>query len=144
MEKNIGPGPPPLKVRNAAQALNTALGYLAGQKAPGIPDADSEWQEKTLYEAGIADYAVTGKLYTSGDWSIEINQGVAPLSKTVFRVTVFDPRTRFYWKGSVKAGGEVMEECPFRLLSGEESRKTEDGLTRKVRVPPPAPGGYGH
>jgi len=140
----IQPGSPSLKVRNAAQAVTAALSYLQKQKAKNAPGVDIKWQEQTLYSVGPPDFAITGKLFTSDDWQIEVSQGVAPLSKTVYQVTVFNAKLHFYWKGSVKADGVVTEVSAFKLLSEEESQKMAAEFLSKSQVPPPMPGGYGH
>ena len=75
---------------------------------------------------------------------IEIFQGVAPLSSTVYQITVFSAKLHWYWKGSVKVDGGVTEVSAFRLLPEEESQKMAEELLRKSQVPPPRPGGYGH
>jgi hypothetical protein len=142
MEGDIQPGP--VKARNDVQALQAVLVYLSRQNAAEIPGVNIRWQDKILYSEDIADYALTSKLFTSGDWSVGISQGVAPISKTVYRVTAFNSRSRFYWKGSVSADGEVVEENAFRLLSESESLKIAEDLARKIQIPPPRPGGYGH
>jgi hypothetical protein len=136
--------PPSIKVRNAAQAVDTALSYLREREAQNAPNAGIKWQEKTIYSTGIQDYAVTSRLFTAGDWAVEVFQGVAPLSSTVYQVTVFSAGLRRYWKGSVRADGGVSEVSAFRLLSQEESRKMAEELSKKIQVPPPKPGGYGH
>lgn len=135
---------PPLKVRNATQAVNESFSHLRRKKAQDNPDVNIKWQEKTLYSTEIQDYAITGRLFISDDWLIEVYQGVAPLSSTVYHVTVFSPKLHRYWKGSVRADGIVTEESAFRLLSEEESQKIGEEFTKKTQVPAPKPGGYGH
>ncbi len=140
----IQPDVPPVKVRNAAQALNAALSYLRKQQAPKAPDTNTKWQENTLYSTERQDYAITSKLFTSDDWLIEVYQGVAPLSSTIYQITVFNANLHWYWKGNVKADGGIIEEKAFRLLSEEESQKMAEEFLSKSQVPPPTPGGYGH
>ena len=55
----------PVKIRNAAQAVEGVLSCLRKQKAPVIPDAEAQWQEKTIYSGEPQKYAITGKLFTS-------------------------------------------------------------------------------
>lgn len=140
----IQPNPPSIKVRNAAQAVDAVLSYLREKKVENTPSGGIEWQEKILYSPGNPDFAITNKLFTSGDWSIEVSQGVAPLSRTVYQVTVFNAELHRYWKGSVRADGSIMEDSPFKLMSEEEGQKIAEEFLRKSQVPPPAPGGYGH
>jgi hypothetical protein len=133
-----------IKVRNAHQALIVAVSYLKGHSAVNAPPEVATWQEKTLYAPGIEDYAVTSKLFTYGDWMVEIYQGVAPVSNTVYQVTIFNPEIRASWKGRVRADGTVIEISPLIELPETESSKIAEEFTRKTRVPPPRPGGYGH
>ena len=140
----IQPDMPSVKVRNAVQAVDAALAYLRKQQAPKAPDTNTKWQEKTLYSTERQDYAVTSKLFTSDDWLIEVYQGVAPLSSTVYQITVFNTKLHCYWKGNVKAGGSITEENTFRALSEDESKKISEEFSRKSQVPPPRLGGYGH
>ena len=140
----IQPDVPSVKVRNAAQAVNATLSYLRKQQVPKAPDINTKWQQKTLYSIERQDYAITSKLFTSGDWLIEVYQGVAPLSRTVYQITVFSAKLRWYWKGSAKADGSVTEVSALRLLSEEESQKIAAEFLRKSQVSPPRPGGYGH
>jgi hypothetical protein len=132
------------KIRNAPQAIEAALAYLQEQTGQSLPVAGSRWQEKTLYTAGVEDLAITSKLLLSGDWTIEVYQGAAPISLTVYQVTVFNPVWGFYWKGSIKADGSIRDDAPLRTLSAEESQEATDELARKIHVPPPRLGGYGH
>jgi hypothetical protein len=85
----------PVKIRNVAQAVDAVLSCLRTQKAPTITGADTKWQEKTIYSGEPQDYAITGKLFTSDEWIIEVLQGVAPLSRTVYLISVFNPNSRF-------------------------------------------------
>jgi len=135
---------PPVKVRNAAQAIDTALSYLRKQQVAALPDENTKWQEKTIYSTEPQDYGITSKLFTTDDWLVEVFQGVAPLSNTVYRITLFSVRSNYYWKGSVRADGDVTEASAFRLLPEEESQKITEEFSRKSEVPPPRPGGYGH
>jgi len=135
---------PPVKVRNAAQAIDTALSYLRKQQVAALPDENTKWQEKTIYSTEPQDYGITSKLFTTDDWLVEVFQGVAPLSNTVYRITLFSVRSNYYWKGSVRADGDVTEESAFRLLPEEESQKITEEFSRKSEVLPPRPGGYGH
>ncbi len=144
MERKMKPGQPSLKVRNAAQAVDTALSHLHKNHVQNTPGADTKWQEKTIYSPENPDYAITGKMFTSDDWWIEIFQGVVPLSNTVYKITVFNAKLNYYWKGSVKADGSVTEAGAFRLLSEEESRSMSEEFLKKSQVPPPRPGSYGH
>ena len=80
-----------VKVRNASQAVEAALAYLREQAGQSIPAAGSKWQEKTLYATGVEDYAITSKLFISGDWMVEVYQGIAPVSSTIYQITVFNP-----------------------------------------------------
>lgn len=140
----IQPGLPSVKVRNAAQAVDAALTYLRNQKVLKIPDVNIRWQEKTLYSLGPPDLTTTSKLFTSDDWATEVSQGVAPLSSTVYQITLFSAKLHWHWKGSVKADSDVTEVSALRLLSEEESQKMEEELLRKSQIYPPKPGGYGH
>lgn len=140
----IQPGSSLVKVRNAAQAIDEAFSYLRKQQVRRAPDKNIKWQEKTLYSTGPQDFAITSRLFTSDDWLIEVFQGVAPLSRTVYQVTVFSAKLHCYWKGSVMADGGITETNAFRLLSEEESQKITEEFVRKSQVPPPMPGGYGH
>jgi len=133
-----------VKVRNAAQAINEVLLHLRKQQVPEVPDTDIKWQEKTIYSTEPMDYAITSKLFTSDDWLIEVYQGVAPVSRTVYQITVFNSRLRCYWQGSVRADGGISEENTYRLLSEEENQKLAEEFLKKSRVPRPRPGGYGH
>ena len=133
-----------MKVRNAAQAIDTALSYLRKQQVPAVPAENTKWQEKTIYSTEPEDYGITSKLLTSDDWLIEVFQGVAPLSNTVYRITLFSTRLNYYWQGSVRADGSITEAKAFRLLPEEESRRIAAEFSRKSEMPPPRPGGYGH
>ena len=139
------PGPLPLKVRNAAQAVETALTYLRQKCVEGLLAANPQWKEQTLYASvRHEDLAVTSKLFTAEDWRVEVYHGVAPLSKTVYEITFYNCKLHGYWKGQIKADGTVIESQEFSKLSMEESRQIEEDLARKCQVPPPKPGGYGH
>jgi hypothetical protein len=134
-----------LKVKNTAQAIETAVAYLRLREPDQAPAAGLTWQEKTLYAAaGPMDYAITSKLFSAADWIMEIFQGVAPLSKTVYQITLFNTRTHWFWEGSVKADGTLAESSLFRVLSEEESRQKSEAFLKKQQVEPPKPGGYGH
>jgi hypothetical protein len=133
-----------VKVRNVSQAVESALAYLREQAGQSTPAAGSNWREKTLYATGVEDYAVTSKLFMFGDWMVEVYQGIAPVSSTIYQITVFNPGQRLYWKGSIKADGTIREESPLTTLSEEGGRKLAEELTKKINVPPPKPGGYGH
>lgn len=134
-----------VKVRNATQAIEAALTYLQDEVSQSsLPAAGSKWVEKTLYATGVEDYAITSKLFTSGDWMVEVYQGIAPISKTVYQIIVFNPGLKCHWKGSIKADGSIQESSPLTTLSIEGSRKLADELERKMNVPPPKTGGYGH
>jgi hypothetical protein len=133
-----------IAVRNAAQAVQAALAFLRRKDAVNAPAADAVWQEKTLYSPESQDMAVTSRLFICGDWTIEVSQGVAPLSRTVYQVTVFNSKLRRYWKGSVRADGEVTGDETFKAISEDESRHLADEFLAKTRVLPPRPGGYGH
>ena len=134
----------PVKIRNAAQAIDAVLACLRKQKTPVIPDAEAQWQEKTIYSGEPQDYAITGKLFTSDEWLIEVLQGVAPLSRTVYRISVFNPLQRYYWTGSVKADGVIEEEVALKELPEPEAQMIADEFLLKSKIPPPRPGGYGH
>jgi len=140
----IQPDLPSVKVRNAAQAVETALSHLRKKRTAKVPDSKNKWKEKTIYTTGPQDLAVTGKLFTSDDWLIEVSQGVAPLSSTIYRITVFSTEQKYYWKGSVRADGGVTEVSAFRALSEEESQKLAEEFVKRSQVPPPRSGGYGH
>jgi hypothetical protein len=133
-----------MEVRNAAQAVRAALDHFQVKSLPHGPSPGTAWQEKTLYAEGNMDYAVTGRLFSSSDWKIEVTQDVAPLSRTVYLVTVFNTLSGWYWQGSIKADGSISEIRYWQLLPETESRIIEAELTRKSRIPPPRPGGYGH
>lgn len=140
----VQPGPDMIKVRNAAQAVNAVIEYLRRKKIQNTPDEDIKWQEQTLYSPGPQDFVVTSKLFKSDNWAIEVLQGVAPLSRTVYQVTVFNAEFHFYWQGSVKADGSVTELIAHKILSEEENAKIAEDLLKKSRVPAPKAGGYGH
>jgi len=133
-----------IKVRNALQALEAALSYLRRQDVPDIPNAGVSWRERRLYSPGIEDYAVTSKLFTSDAWLIEVYQEVAPLSRTVYRITVFNSELHWYWQGSIQADGTVTSLIPPKQLSEKEALETAAGISLKLEVPAPKPGGYGH
>jgi hypothetical protein len=133
-----------IKVKNAAQAFSFVLTYLRRQEVPNIPDDGSQWQERRLYSPGIEDYAVTSKLFTVGGWTVEIYQGVAPLSKTLYRATVFNSENHWYWQGNVQADGAINSLSPLKQLSEKEALEIAAGLSRKLEIPAPRPGGYGH
>jgi hypothetical protein len=133
-----------LKVKNAAQAVDAVMVFLQTHEPQHAPDQGLKWQEKTLYSTDAADYAITSKLLSSVDWTIEVYQGVAPLINTVYRITVFNTTTHWFWKGSVRADGSLTEETPYKALSEEESRRKAEELAGKSQVPPPRQGGYGH
>jgi hypothetical protein len=131
-------------VRNAAQAMQAALIFLRRKGQPDIPAADTIWQEKTLYSPEPQDMAITGRLFNCGNWTVEVSQNVAPLSRTVYQVTIFNAATRRHWKGSIRADGEVTGNETFSVISEEESRRTAAEFQEKMKVQPPRPGGYGH
>ena len=140
----IPPDLSPLRIRNVSQAIDTVLLYLKNQSAIKVPDKNTKWQEKTLYSKGPQDFAITSKLFTFDNWLIEVYQGVAPLSRTIYQITVFNDKLNYYWKGSIRADGGIADESAFRQLSVEESKKTIEEFMTKSRIPPPKPGGYGH
>ena len=133
-----------INIRNAAQTVNAVLSYLREQKATGIPSAGIKWQEKTIYSGEPRDYAVTHKLFTSDEWLIEVLQGVAPLSRTVYRITVINPDRRCFWKGGLRADGVIQEEVALRELTEPEAQMIADEFLLKSKIPPPRPDGYGH
>jgi hypothetical protein len=131
-------------VKNAALALRAVLGYMQDRQIEDAPAADTQWQERILYCEGPEDLAVTSRLFTAGDWTVEISHNVAPLIKTVYQVAVFNTKLHSYWKGDVKAGSGLVEVSAFGSLSEEESLQAEAEFMAKCEVPPPKPGGYGH
>ncbi len=133
-----------LKIKNAAQAVDAVITALQKQDPQHAPNQGLKWQEKTLYSTDTADYAITSKLLSALDWTIEVYQGVAPLINTVYQITVFNTATHWFWKGSVKADGSLIEASSFKALTEEESRRKAEDLARKNQVPPPRQGGYGH
>jgi hypothetical protein len=133
-----------IAVRNSAQAVKAVLSYMRERKIENAPAVETKWQETTLYSPGPEDMAVTGKLFTADDWIIEVSQNVAPLSRTVYRVTVFNTGLHSYWKGGVRADNGLVEVNNFGSLSEEESRQAEEEFVAKSKIPPPKPGGYGH
>ena len=64
------------------------------RQSQSLPAAGNNWQEKTLYATGVEDYAVTSKLFMFGDWMVEVYQGIAPVSSTVYQITVFNPELK--------------------------------------------------
>jgi hypothetical protein len=133
-----------IKVRNAAQALDLIFSYLRQQNVSNIPETGRVWQERKLYSPGIEDYAVTSKLCAAGAWLIEIYQGVAPISRTVYKVTIFNSEIRCYWQGSVQADGTLTSISPVKQLSEKEALEIAAGISRKLEIPAPRPGTYGH
>jgi len=133
-----------IKVRNASQARDVAFSYLRTQTDQNVPDRGLKWQERPLYSSGPEDLAITSKLFTADDWVAEAYQGVAPISATVFQVTIFNSRLRWYWKGNIKADGSLIEVSPLKSLSEDESLKMTEELSRRIDIPPTGPGGYGH
>ncbi len=133
-----------ITVRNALQALKTALDYFQERSSPQAPSPTTAWTEKTVYAEGIEDYAVTGKHFTSGDWKAEVTQDVAPLSRTLYLVTVFSSSSGWYWQGQIKADGGIIEVVPLKFISGKEKEEVEAEFIRQGRIPPPRPGSYGH
>jgi hypothetical protein len=133
-----------IKVKNALQARDAVLSYLRRQDVPDIPDAGVSWHERRLYSPGIEDYAVTSKLFTSGVWMIEVYQEVAPLSRTVYHITVFNPELHWYWQGNIQADGTLTSLIPPKQLSEKEALDIAAGISRKLEIPAPKPGGYGH
>jgi hypothetical protein len=136
------PEPGSICVRNPAQALRTILAYF--HSLPQSPPQNTNWMEHILYAEGITDYAVTGKLFISGEWKIEVTQDVAPLARTVYTLAVFNSRSGWYWKGSVNAGGGIIEMNNFQFLPEQQRGEIEAEFIRKIQIPPPRPGGYGH
>ena len=124
--------------------MDTAFSYLSKQGMLEAPGKDTEWQQQTIYSAEPQDYAITSKLFTANEWSVEVYQGVAPLGSTVYHVTVFNEKLKLYWKGSIRADGNVTEEGAFKRLSEEGSREIAEAFSGKRQIPPPRPGGYGH
>ena len=133
-----------IKVRNAVQALESAAADLRRKDPRNAPAAGLNWQEKTLYSPDPQDLAVTSRLFTSGGWQVEVSQNVAPLSRTVYRITVFNAGQGWHWQGRVSADGSVVEEVPFSHLSPAEIDLKSSEFSTKSRVPPHPPGGYGH
>ena len=133
-----------ISVRNAAQAVKEVLSYMRDRKIENAPAADTKWHERTIYSPGIQDMAVTSRLFSANDWTIEVSQSVAPLSRTVYQVIVFNAKLQSYWKGSVRADSGMVEVNAFGSLSAEESRQAEEEFIAKGMIPPPKPGGYGH
>lgn len=133
-----------IKVRNPAQAVKEAAAYLNKNNSQNVLLPDSAWQERTLYSSASQDYAVTSKLFTAGDWQIEVFQNPAPLASTVYRVAAFNGKLRRYWTGSVKADGTVSETIGLKTLSEAENQQLTAELARKIAVPAPKIGGYGH
>jgi len=133
-----------IKVRNALQAISVVFSYLREQDIPGSPESGVNWQERRLYSRDIEDYIVTSKLFISDSWMVEVFQGVAPLSKTVYRITVFNTESHWYWQGSVQADGTLTGINPPKQLSEKESREITAGISRKLEIPAPRPGSYGH
>jgi hypothetical protein len=132
-----------LKIKNSAEAMAASIVYLRGQNPSSLPGSDIQWQEKTVFSGGPQDMVTTSKQFTSGNWIVEIYQGLAPLRNTVYQVTVFGSTEGWYWKGSIKADGGIKEEVALKQLSGEEKKKIAEELLGKNRNPAPI-GGYGH
>ena len=133
-----------VKVRNMFQAVEIALAFLRERSDKSIPAVGNKWREKTLYATGVEDYAITSKLFTDGDWMIEVYQGTAPISKTIYQITVFNALLGCYWKGDIKADGSIQEVSPMTTLSKKKAHKLTEELVKRINMPPPKPGGYGH
>jgi hypothetical protein len=133
-----------LKVTKAVQAVDIIVNHLRARTPKDAPEAGQSWQEKTLYAAGPQDSIVSSKLFTAADWNLEISQNFAPLARTVYQATMFNEKARLFWRGSVKADGSLAEEAPLKKLSAKESQEKSAELVKKMQVPGPRYGGYGH
>ena len=133
-----------ITVRNAVQAVDVAFLYLLQQDVSNIPETGARWQERRLYSTDLEDYAVTSKLLTFESWMVEVYQGVAPLSRTVYRLTAYNSKTRCYWQGSVRADGSISGSSSPKQLSEKEGQEIAAGISRKLEIPAPRPGTYGH
>lgn len=133
-----------IAVKNAAGALETVLAYMQNRGINNAPPAGTKWQERVLYNEGPEDMAVTSRLFNADDWTIEVSQNIAPLSRTIFQVNVFNARLHSFWKGCVRADSGQVEAGSFGSLSEDESRQAEEEFKARSRIPPPKPGGYGH
>ena len=133
-----------LKIKNTAQTVEIVVSHLQTRGPQKAPQAGLQWQERTIYSAGPLDCAVSSKLFSADDWTLEVYQGVAPLINTVYQIALFNTKSRLFWKGSVKADGSLNEETPLKLLSEEEGRRKSEELNKRSQVPAPKPGGYGH
>ena len=133
-----------LKVTNAAQTVDIIVKYLRARSPKEAPEAGLSWQEKTLYAAGPQDFLVSSKLFTAADWNLEISQNFAPLARTVYQASLFNGKARLFWKGNVKADGSLAEETQLKNLSTKESQEKSAELVKKMQVPGPKFGGYGH
>ena len=133
-----------LKVTKAAQAVDIAIKYLQRQAPQKAPGTGLSWEERTLYAAGPQDSIVSSKLFTAEDWNLEISQNFAPLSRTVYQLSLFNGKKRLFWKGRVKADGNLEEETPLKTLSVKENQALSAELLKKMQIPGPRFGGYGH
>jgi hypothetical protein len=132
-----------LEVKNAADSVSAALAYLRNNQPQNAPDSNIKFVEKIVYSEGPIDLVTTGELFTSDAWTIEVTQGLVPLRNTLYTVTVFSPKSGWYWKGNVKPDGSVVEVNTFRQMSEEEKQKTAEEFLKNSQNPPPRVG-YGH
>ena len=117
------------------------MAFLRERSDQSIPAVGNQWQEKTLYATRCGRLCYHEQTFHRGDWMIEVYQGTAPISKTIYQITVFNALLGCYWKGNIKADGSIQEVSPMTTLSKEKTLKLAEGLSKRINVPPPKPGG---
>jgi len=105
------PSPSPdLEVRDAAEALDTALVYLREHENQNAPSVSIEWQEVDITPSGIVGNVT--KEFTSDEWTVTVSYPVVAPADTIYQVEVSNPEIGWHWAGTVRSDGSVTEISP--------------------------------
>ncbi|MCK4300958.1 MAG: hypothetical protein KAX80_15565 [Planctomycetes bacterium] len=88
-------------------ALDSALAYVNEHYGEQAPPPGLTWTEEDATPEGLIGWA-TYK-FTAEDWVVTIGHAVVPPQRRVYRTSVSNPTTGFWWEGRIDAQGHVTE-----------------------------------
>ena len=127
------PAPPPapapsLKVKNADEALVTALEYLRTSAGEDAPAADIQWEAQDITPPGLVGMGI--REFGSSEWHIIVSYPVLPPENTEYQIVMSSIELGWHWRGSVKADGSVTDLSAFQQMSEEGSREIAEEFLR--------------
>ena len=124
------PAPAPsLKVKNADEALVTALEYLRTSAGEDAPAADIQWEAQDITPPGLVGMGI--REFGSDEWHIIVSYPVLPPENTEYQIVMSSIKLGWHWRGSVKADGSVTDLSVFQQMSEEGSREIAEEFLRK-------------